>query len=150
MDIEALTKLNELKEKGVLSQEEFESHKAALLNNTAYNQQTTQQNKGVNWKNVGTSFLISLIYYIFLVFLIYGIGEERAARNCRNVINFLCAIVMAMIAFSQNSGRYKNCSSSLGIFFIVFLLGPIGLWGALYQFLQIKQGNAVLKEIKKK
>ena len=145
MDIEALTKLNELKEKGVLSQEEFEKQKAILLNDGIESQVSTKSKKGVNWKNVGKSFLISLLYSIIIGCIASSIDEELLTNFLKSVW-FISAAFMSILAFSVKSGKYQNCSSAGAVFLAVFCLGPIGIWWSLYEYLQIKQGYAVLKK----
>ena len=151
MDIEALTKLSELKEKGLLTQEEFDKQKKALLDTKIDNKTSAETQKGINWKNLGISFLICLIYFL-LVACIAGsyTDDEKAMKIIAQVFALIAGIIMAILSFSVKSGRYKNCSSPVVIFFVIALVGPLGIWAALYQFLQIKQGNVALKEIKKK
>ena len=143
MDIEALTKLNELKEKGILTQEEFDKQKEALLNSTGVNQPV--KSASIDLGNLIISLLGALIYF----FIAGSIGNV-GVKNAFIVVGFFSAIIVALIAFSLKSGRYKNCSSPLAIFFVILILGPIGIWGALYQFLQIQQGKAVLNEGQRK
>lgn len=149
MDIEALTKINELKEKGILTQEEFDKQKQILLNEKSNNKVSVKNKEGVNWKNVGISFVISLIYSIIILF-IYGVYGEVMGKNFFKAICFVSAVVVAIFSFTLKSGKYQNCSSPVAIFFVVGLFGPLGIWAALYQFLQIKQGNVALKEGKRK
>lgn len=152
MDMEKLEKLHELKEKGILSDEEFEKEKQKLLSDDETPQarmQNSEKRKTTNWKNVGISFLCVVLYIVIGSIIVNAAGEE----NYTYLINIFCGIVMAIIAKKLTPQKYnipfarmyRSGSPFVVVFMFIFLLGPIGLWLVIYQFLQIKQGHAVLK-----
>lgn len=150
MDLEKLEKLHELKEKGILSEEEFEKKKAELLNENK-TAQTTTSKKRINWKNVGLSFLFALLYLIIMI----GIGcliayiadniTDKELEYISRFTNLICGIILAFIAKKLNTSQYEKCAPIWGIIVGMLLVGPLGFWIVTYQFLQIKQGYAVLK-----
>lgn len=150
MDLEKLEKLHELKEKGILSAEEFEKKKAELLNENK-TAQTTTSKKGISWKNVGLSFLFALLYLIIMI----GIGSliayiadnitDKELEYIGRFANLICGIILAFIAKKLNTSQYEKCAPIWGIIVGMLLVGPLGFWIVTYQFLQIKQGYAVLK-----
>lgn len=150
MDLEELEKLHELKEKGILSAEEFEQKKADLLNENKAAQTTTFK-KGINWKNVGLSFSFSLLYFIILI--VIGIIIAYIADNITDkeleligkFLNLISGIILAFIAKKLNTSQYEKCAPIWGIIVGMLLVGPLGFWIVTYQFLQVKQGHAVLK-----
>lgn len=66
MDTEALIKLNELKEQGFITQEEFEQQKKLLLTTTTHNLPDTKKNKGTILGDIK-----SVLIGIFLLFIAY-------------------------------------------------------------------------------
>ena len=54
MNIEELEKLNELKEKGIITQEEFDKKKEEMLSG---GNKAQKQASNMNWYNLGISFL---------------------------------------------------------------------------------------------
>lgn len=147
MDLEKIEKLHELKEKGILSDEEFEKEKQKLLNDDEASQFEFQKKKTINWKNVGISFLISLVW--FLCYLIVGqiisIACDIDVFDAYVVLNIITAAILALISIKFETKKYKNCSSAIVIFIVAVLITGPCVWAAIYQFLQIKQGYAVLK-----
>lgn len=151
MDIEQLEKLNELKEKGLLTQEEFDKQKKALLTPEAANKAPVKNKKGASWKNLGKSFIITVLWCFAIGFIAYMFGfvvDDSNKESLSLLLCFLSAIGLAMIASELETKKYKHYFSAFGIFFFSFVLGPLGVWIAFYQFLQIKQGNAILEEVK--
>lgn len=160
MDINALGKLCDLKEKGLLTQEEFEKQKKALLNNETDNNAPARNKQGVNWKNVGMSFIITLIYFfMFSLIAAYCLGLDEAnmtkeqARSIAAAFGSVSGVIMAILSFGVKSGKYKNCSSwwvNLIVIYLLYSSGggigvSLGVWAVLYQIFQIRQGNVVLK-----
>lgn len=156
MDVEKLEKLNELKEKGVITQEEFNAMKQQILIGNENNIDTkikSNKNKGVNWKNSGISFLISVgiysIAYIILCILEeFYICPEEYLRGVGIGMNLAIAGIFQELAKKHKTHLYKKCDSPSLMFIMVLFFGPIGVWAATYEFLQIKQGNAILKDKK--
>ena len=157
MDIEQLEKLNELKEKGLLTQEEFDKQKKALLTPEAANKAPVKNKKGVNWKNLGKSFIITLFWFLGVIFITSiitdvtitkdsTITEDKAIKGFTNLLYFLSAIGFTIIASKLETKKYKNYCPAWEIFIGVWALRELGVWIAVYEFLQIKQGNATLKE----
>lgn len=146
MDIEALTKLSELKEKGLLSQEEFEKQKAALLSGRIENQVSTKNKKGINWKNVGLSFLMALLWVFFVLFISGMFSVVVDDSTILSILLIVTAVLLSIIASNLETQKYKNCCPAWEIFIGIILLQAFGVWIALYEFLQIKQGNVTLKE----
>lgn len=151
MDMEKLEKLSELKEKGLLTQEEFEKQKNALLNNTKDDQHVTQK-KGINWKNVVLSFLITIVIVVLIgsISPIYSYVTGDRIEHLFTIINIICAMIFTFIAMKLETKKYKGYCPAWEIFIGIVCLQGIGIWIAIYEFLQIKQGNAILKETVKK
>lgn len=118
-----------------------------------------ENKKGINWKNLGISFLICLICFLLVVCIAEPYtDDEKAIKIIAQVFTFIAGIIMAILSFSVKSGKYENCSPGWLVFIVIYFLGCLfgvigallGIWAGLYQFFQIKQGNVTLKEIKKK
>lgn len=58
MNIEELEKLNSLKDKGIITQKEFDEQKKKILGNKSTPQEASKTK--INWRNVGISFLYAL------------------------------------------------------------------------------------------
>lgn len=147
MDLEQLEKLNELKEKGILTQEEFDIKKKEILNNKEVTASTKQM--GVNWKNVAISFGITLGY--FLVFIIYygvifSFNESKEVLDIAGIIyRLLTAVVFTILAIKFETKKYKNTVPAWAAFVGILFLREIAVWMISYQFLQIKNGSRELK-----
>ena len=157
MDIEALEKLANLKDKGLITQEEFETQKQKLMNDnpkTNTNVTNATKSKGICWENVGISFLIAILYLLFKAFIIVLIDngdiKTDTLKNLSFGINIIFGIVMAIYASKLKMSQYKNCGGAGGTFIGIWIFGELGVWIIFYQILQIKQGNAVLKPVKQK
>lgn len=153
MDLEQLEKLNELKEKGILSQEEFEKKKKELLNDSVALQvkaSNPSQKKGVNWKNVGLCFLGALLYFIITIVIVttilYFAGDDSLKMAFSRIINIICGIILAVIGKKLNMSQYKGCTAPWVAVIGMLFFGPLYFWFITYKFLQIKQGHAVLKD----
>ncbi len=150
MNIEELEKLNELKEKGVITQEEFDKKKEEMLSG---GNKAQKQTSIINWYNLGISFLFglgSLGILIIIPLMLYAIDRnvpEATIENLRYLINFIVAIIMSIIAYKLETKKYKNVAPIWATLLGVFLFGPLGVWLVSYDFLQIKDG---LKELKVK
>ncbi len=146
MDVEKLEKLHELKEKGILSEEEFNLQKAELLSNvrTVFSNSTGKiRKKGVSWENVGISFFVATIWsLIAAICLIYSF-------NLALLYIFISALCMCGVAMQLNTSKYENSCSEVFVFIGVLGLGGIGVWIIMYLFLQIGCGNLALKKHKK-
>lgn len=149
MDVEQLMKLSELKEKGILTPEEFEKQKAALLNNTANNRVATQKNGGIDWGNFGKSFLYTIIYCVVIGILVVSLGTSMEENVIRAISMILTAVIMSILAFYVRSGKYQGYDSCFAIFIITIFFGPLAVWRTFYMYLQIKQGKAILKGAEK-
>ena len=163
MDTEALTKLIELKEQGLLTKEEFGRQKDILLNNETNNKVPVKKQKnGV--KNFIVSFFVGIsivISYFCLFICIITLFDTStigagARRNMGTVLGVISGIFMAIVSSSVKSGKYKNCVSGWGVFFTLWLAGGcfgtlgagLGIFLALCQYYEIKSGKAVLEETK--
>lgn len=142
MNIQKLEKLNELKEKGILSKEEFEKQKQELL---VDNKGNNPPPKGINWKNFWISFIISL-FWSFIVEIACFVVDDSFTIFVLLLV--LSAIGLTIVASKLETKKYKNCCPAWEIFIGILLLRGLGVWIASYEFLQIKQGNAVLKDKK--
>lgn len=145
MDIEKLEKLNELKEKGILTEEEFNIQKKELLGVNEKRIEQIKNKKGVCWKNFALSFLIAFLW------LIVFIGARilfKINNNLEIVYLILTAICMAVIAYKLKTEKYKNCAPVWGVVIGILFFRVLAIWIILYQFLQIKDGNAILKDTK--
>lgn len=157
MDIEKLEKINELKEKGIISEEEFNKMKKELMSETqSHNaiEKNSNQKEGINWKNVGISFLIAVATFA-LGFLIGSILEETGDIADENqwvrfwqIFYIFIGVIYTIIASKLETKKYKNCAAAWAVFLVFFLTGALAQWACTYQFLQIKQGYAVLKDKK--
>lgn len=138
MNIEKLEKLNSLKEKGILTQEEFDKQKEMLLSSSK---------KGVNWKNVGISALFTLLFFTLQIVIVAVIKyiTQDSQSNYYQISNILPAIILTILAKKYKFSDYKNCTPAIGAFIGIMLLGPIATWAVTYQYLQVKHGNAVKK-----
>ncbi len=144
MDIEQLEKLSELKEKGIITEEEFEEQKKDLLS-------PKPTHKGVSWKNIGLSFLIALAVSVVEVILALGVSADVDSSDFTTAINLLniaLAIVMTIVSIRLKTSSYKSKLPAWGVFLVIIIFGSLGFWVAMYDVLQITQGNAEPKENK--
>ena len=144
MDIEKLEKLNELKEKGIITEEEFNAQKKDLLSSN----HTQEAKTSFSWKNFAISFAIALIVLLFEVLLALGISPDVDSPDFTGtlqVLNIALAIVMTIIAVRLKTSSYKSKLPAWGVFLAILFFGCIGFWVAMYDILQISQGNVELK-----
>lgn len=150
MDLEKLEKLHELKEKRILSAEEFDQRKAELLNENK-EIQTASIKKGINWRNFGIAFLYTLLY--FMVMFSFGIviayvfeDITDSGLNCiGKLANLVCGIILAVIAKKLKTSQYEKCAPIWAIVLGMLWFGAFCFLIIIYQFLQIKGGYATLK-----
>lgn len=133
MNIGQLEKLGELKEKGVLTQEEFDKHKAVLLNNKTGDQSV----ENIDWKSLGISFLITLIYYSIAL-----VGRDVLALLS---VLHLCASIIAFILALLTKSEKRN--PAVIIFSFALFFPFLGFWGALYRFFKITRELQNKKDI---
>ncbi len=133
-NLEQIAKLGKLKEKGLISEEEFLKQKKELLNET-----------GVNRKNLFLSFLMALVVLIlgslFNAVCVYLEWPD----NSYILFQWAIAIAFAIWAKKLEFSKYKKGAPIWIVLIGTLLLGPIAVWACGYQFLQIKDKNAVLK-----
>ena len=154
MDIKKLEQLCKLREQGILTQEEFEIEKKKLLNSDIKTGEKRKDNltamvksqRGVNWKNVFISFLIAFLW-MFLCGAI-SIAFHKYINEQIFKIGFvvITAVILSFVAYKLNTQRYINCAPAWEVFIGVTFLQVIGVWYVIYQFLQIKQGFALIKD----
>ncbi len=104
--------------------------------------------KSVNWKNVGVSFLYTSIYTVFMLFItgIMSTIDEGIARACTIIANLTIAIILSVYASKLKTYKYKHVAPVWGIIIGMLFFQALAFWIVMYQFLQIKQGNAILKD----
>jgi len=141
MNLEKLEKLNELRENGILTQEEFEKQKKELLMNDGDKISTFSEGK-FSLKNFFLSLLGTLIFLVAFLSLQHFVP----IRSLWFIGALMFAAFPRMFLDSVKSQKYKKCMSPTTAAWLGLFFGPLGLWIAWYQYLQIKQGNAVLKE----
>lgn len=170
--LEKLEKLNELKEKGLLTQEEFDAEKKKLLQpakpkiekkieilsqeNIKENSsnENSEKNRKFSWKNFFLSLFITVIFLLLFGFIAVSLGHStKDFKGIYQLLTLFGAALFTLYAIKKETYKYKNGSPAWGIFLAVAIFGPIGIWLASYQLLQIKSGFLKLKdssEIKKR
>ncbi len=101
-----------------------------------------------SWKNLGVSFLITLVVVLVEVLLALGISPDVDSPDFTGtlqVLNIALAIVMTIIAVRLKTSSYKSKLPAWGVFLAILFFGCIGFWVAMYDILQISQGNVELK-----
>lgn len=87
MDIEKLEQLNSLKEKGIITQEEFDEKKKEILEET----DEARESKGFSWKNVGIISGISIVVIIIALSLFSESMnfscDESSMKQAQNLFN---------------------------------------------------------------
>lgn len=154
--LEELDKLNNLKEKGILTQEEFDKRKEEILGK----QNNSSKTKGFAWSNLFISFFIALIGFLLScalsAILIYHNTTDFPNDYMLYLIYMIIGLLLSCIAFKLESQKYKKTPSFIAIIigFAIFshpkcFLGSIGgflaSWVVLFDILQIKAGNKELK-----
>lgn len=139
MIAEKLEKLAELKNKGVITEKEFNEEKQNLL--MLYSkEEASRKNTGFSWKNFGISFLIALLYTIIYV-------NTIETASIVTLILFI-SVTSFFVYYGKKVEftKYKNGVKPIWIVLGMFLLNGIAVWMLSYQFLKIQDGNAELKE----
>ena len=112
--------------------------------------QRSAQKKGIKWGNVGSSFFIALFYFAATVVLyaviIQYTGDKTLAKHISSRVDIVFGIIIALWAKKLKTSQYKNCAPAWAAFVGIWFFGAVGFWMIMYQFLQIKQGYAVLKD----
>ena len=149
MNIEELEKLNSLKDKGIITQEEFDEQKKKILGNRSAQQEASKTK--INWRNVGISFLFALgsllvtSAIVAVIMYIYPNISDNTVKNLGRGIFVLWAVIISIIAYKYETKKYKKTAPAWAIFIGVALFKALGVWVASYDLLQIKSG---LKELK--
>ena len=140
MDIEKLEKLSELKEKGILTEEEFNAQKKELLSSKA-----SQETKmSFSWKNLGVSFLITLVVVLVEVLLALGISPDVNSPDftgALQLLNIVLAVVMTIVAVRLKDTPSKRKLPAWAVFLAIVFAGCLGFWVTMYNILQINQNN---------
>ena len=102
----------------------------------------------INKKSLKISALITIAWVVAvgLISLLFGENAEGVAR----ILNILTAIALTIYSVKIKTSKYKNIAPAWAVFVAIFFTGPIGVMLVVYGLLQIKQGLAELKEVKKK
>lgn len=156
MDIEKLEKLNELKEKGVLTQKEFNEEKKKLLAEKDEKKDNKKEIKNdgasflskISWKNIIFSALIASLGYVLLIalsFLDHFLNLSGDWLLISRISWGLSAVIMTIFTIKLQASKYKYCAPAWVVFPAVFFFKFFGIWLAAYQLLQIKKGNVELK-----
>lgn len=155
MDIEKLEKLNNLKEKGIITQDEFDNQKRKLLENKKSPKSKTAQTS-INWNNIGIAFLFALGSFV-LALIVSAIIQyinppisENTKTGLVKLLFVLLSIILALIASKYEVKKYKNTAPVWAVFVGVLLFDALGVWIVSYELLQIKSGFAELKPEKVK
>lgn len=159
--LKQLEQLNELKEKGIISEEEFVSQKQKLF--AADTGKAVKQKEEINWKNVGISLLIALgilvlegVISVFLDGVVQGIMSEADIAMdeitylilddaTSFLLNVILACVLLALAPKYEMRKYKGTLPSWAIVVACVFLGPVAAWIFFYHALQIKAGLKTLK-----
>ena len=157
MNIEELEKLNELKEKGIITQEEFDKKKEEMLSG---GNKAQKQASNMNWYNLGISFLCGLGSFGIIVaipHILYAMNinvSEGRVGDIKSLIFFLFGLIMSIMAYKLETKKYKNATPFWATFLVIGFvgslvswLGSFAIWFESYELLQIKDG---LKELKVK
>ena len=135
--ITQLEKLNELKEKGVLTQDEFNSKKQEMLNNDS---------KRKKAKTSGANIVYSIVFTLFVMysitFLCEGLGIDTWIPMICSA--FIYSIIAAKLKTKEYNAWY--CQSALGVFIGLTILWLVAFPIYTYAFVQIKNKNVPLRE----
>ena len=155
--IEKLGELNKLKEKGILTEEEFAKQKNLILSesNQADNKDVSKvKGKKIYWKYTFVSLLLTFVIYLFLGFF-YGFFMGMFPDMEKTVFQIVCAVLVASI-FTAISHAYRTKDyntyipkSSILTFICIFFLREIAVFIVIYTVLKIKNGLALTAISKK-
>lgn len=129
MDIEKLEKLAELRDKGALTQEEFESEKAKLLNSETIVQNIENEASEAAIEDKTADFWHAHgMKTIMIIIIVIGVGYMQANRDEMNILSYmvlfgLAAFASVMIKEYQKMSkdikdlhRYKNIQAVIDKF----------------------------------
>lgn len=151
MNIEQLEKLNELREKGIITQEQFEIEKKKILQSDSDVKSCNNLSKPrkINWKHLGISFFIAVTYFLLICFLSAFFQHYTESKDSiLPPLVYISAVIFTLYAIKIETYKYKYCSSAWAIFFYIIFCIPLAIWIVSYQFLQINTGCASLIESK--
>lgn len=145
INIERLEKLNTLKEKGIITEEQFKIEKKNILNEARTNQNVTIQSEGINWGSAIYALCATVIPALPLVFS-FMIGIDGQV----NLVPFFVFLVIeglifVAIAQKKQTYLYKKCLTPWALLGLILITGPIAMCIALYQFYQIDDGLVEFK-----
>ncbi len=137
MNTYILNKLNELKSKGIINEEEY-----LKLKNETSNRYPAETDVKINWKNCGIAFMCAFgIYGLFYI----AVVMTDMNKNIIQAISYVIAGIVGYISYKLKTDKYKNGYSPVVAIIVIGLLGPIALWCIIYDWLQIKGGHRELK-----
>lgn len=144
MDIQKLEQLCKLKEKGIITEEEFEVEKKKILNISAVNQNINAQSEGINWGNALYALVATGFPLLFLAIFFY-VGMDNGSLIPFFIVFVIEAFIFLLRAQKKQTYLYKNCLTPWVLFGLILISGPIAMCVALYQFYQIDDGLAEFK-----
>ena len=110
---------------------------------------TDNSGKNFSFKNFTKSFFMAIFFTgvlaFFLWLIVSNINDTSFVKVMTKNMCFLIAFATARRAYAYKTGKYKKCTNPVILGVLTYLLLPIGVWVAEYQFLQIKDGNVQLK-----
>lgn len=136
MDIEKLQKISDLRDRGILTESEFEEQKRKIMN-----EDVIKASQAINWQNITVSIFIAIGYIIFLGML---------KNSIFMYVNIIVGIILSYKSFKLRTNEYEKGISWFWTFILIIFLGPIILGFILYKILQIKDGKVLKVECIKK
>ena len=103
MDIEDLEKLNELKEKGIITQEEFDNKKKEILK--------TPKNLSFSLKNMLVAFFSGILVEIVCIFALSIVHYCDPSLTSTLILVLLCFIlgsIFAMLGVKYETKKYEK------------------------------------------
>lgn len=145
MNISDLEKLNELREKGILTQEEFEAEKNKIF--YANRSKCAKQNSPVkmnytffstvNWKNLGISAIVAILYACIAMI----VSQKDFA-----IIIIVTAFILMLTSIKIKTDNYQKGAHPVTVFWCVIWLSMFGVLWVAYLYLQLFQGNLIPKD----
>ncbi len=145
--IDQLEKLQSLKEKGVLTQDEFDKQKKELLSlHEKISKDRDNETSKTSIFNIISSMLITFVVFVFIIAFASYNGNFQEDNLWIGIL--LSAIIYSLIALKMKTQKYDAwyCQHPAGVFFGIVLLWLIAFPIYTYAFLQIKGKNVLLKE----
>lgn len=151
MNLEKLEKLNELREKGVLTQKEFNEEKKKLLTEKDEEKKNNKEESksnvlaligGISWKNVIFSALIALTGYILLIILSYLDGEVFHFYDWMFIskLNWgIMAVIMTLFSLKMKTSKYQYHLPFWVVLPVVFFLNFLELGLLLISCYRLKR-----------